>query len=448
MHESQKFAKMLHMKNVKKEQKRAIVVDIISPETSKEEALARFEELENLMKTYGGIVVMQTIQKRSSPDYETYIGSGKVAEIAEMAEELNANLLIINNLLKPRQIFKLNEVFRKRKQEKEGGTGDDAMKVWDRVDLILKIFDKHAQTTEAKLQIELASIKHMGPRIFGMGIELSQQAGAMGVRAGAGETNVEMMKRHLQKQELNLRKKLEHYNQIREGHRLRRRKHNYKTAALVGYTNAGKSSLLNALTKKEAYVADQLFATLDTRVGKLFIRPKTDSVNFNPGREVLVSDTIGFIQDLPPELIDAFKSTLAETVDADLILHVIDVRDPQIEMKIRVVEDILKQLGAGDKDKIYVFNKIDLIDFQELITGTKHDPEVMMEHLKTEPGPLRASKFTSHLLGWTSEEAKKQETPHHPGVLAETYAKFHPVFVSAHEGYNLEKLIERIEEEI
>jgi GTP-binding protein HflX len=304
------------------------------------------------------------------------------------------------------------------------------MKAWDRVDLILKIFSKHAQSTEAKLQIELASIKHMGPRIFGMGIELSRQAGAMGLRAGAGEANIEMMKRHLQKQELSILKKLKHYEIVHEGHRRRRKRQNFKTVAIVGYTNAGKTSLLNALTRKGAYVADKLFATLSTRVGKLWIPDSR--------REVLISDTIGFIQDIPPELIKAFKSTLAETVNAELILHVIDINDLQINKNIKVVEEILDQLGLQDKPKIYVFNKIDLVK-----TEDENEPK---EDIPREKSSLmKAGPDTAKALGWhTSKVTKKVSTK----SLKRKYRAFSSVFVSAKEKTNLKDLIHKIDERV
>ncbi len=398
---------------------KAILIDVIEPNTSEEEADRRLSELESLVKTYGGIVVIKTIQKKGIPDYQTYIGKGKVTEIMDIGEEKGAEILIINNLLKPRQLYELNERFRKAKSK---------MKAWDRVDMILKIFSKHANSTEAKLQIELASIKHMGPRIFGMGIELSRQAGAMGVRAGGGEANVELMKRHLQKQELSILKKLKHYEVIREGHRKRRRRQNFKTAAIVGYTNAGKSSLLNALTKKGAYVADQLFATLDTRVGKLWIQESS--------REVLLSDTIGFIQDLPPDLIKAFKSTLAETVDSEMILHVIDVNDPQIDKNVKVVEEILDQLGLQDKPKIYVFNKIDLV-------GRIDEPK--KEELMPKRSLMKAGKDTARRLGW---ESKKSDKSVNFSSLRLKYKKFTPVFVSAVEKMNLKELTRAIDEKL
>jgi len=353
---------------------RAILVDVIPPKMEKEIADRRLYELECLTRTFGGIVVVKIVQKRSLPDYKTYLGQGKLDELVAFAKANKVELIVINNILKPHQIFGIE----KRVER-------DNIAVWDRIDMILKIFQKHASTTEAKLEIRLAGIRHMGPRIFRMGMELGQQQGGIGVRGG-GETNIEIMKRHLEEQERNIRKQLERYSTHRGVHRAHRDRLGLKTASIVGYTNAGKSSLLNALTRKGAYVADELFATLDTRVAKLWLPNKSSVARIalnatdatspllketqetesplvkggNEGGLVLLSDTIGFIQDLPPQLIDAFRSTLEETVHADLILHVIDVTDPFMDEKISEVEGILSQLGVTNTRKIYVFNKIDL----------------------------------------------------------------------------------------
>ncbi len=320
------------------------------------------------------------------PDYRTYIGSGKLEELAHLAKEEKAEVLIINNLMKPGQMYNVAEYLRKQKLR---------MQVWDRVDLILKIFAKHAKTAEAKLQIKLAAIRHMGPRIFGIGQEMMQQAGGTGTRGGQGETNTELMKRHMFEQEQKVKQDLERLATGRAQQRKRRDRMGLKTVSVVGYTNAGKSSLVNALTNKGAFVADALFATLDTRVGKLWFPPEDD---LGRGSDVLVSDTIGFIQDLPPKLIDAFRSTLDETVDADLLLHVIDVSDPFLHEKIAEVEDVLTKLKVDGAPKIYVFNKIDLM-----------------------------------------KRAGKGVLPYAP-TLKKRYADFAPLFVSAHTGEGLEAL--------
>ncbi|MFH0928597.1 MAG: GTPase HflX [bacterium] len=320
---------------------RAILIDVVSPQTSREEGLTRLEEGESLVGTYGGIVVVKTLQKKAIPDYKTFLTPGKITEIKVMAKELKASYLILNNALKYRQIYELSEALRK-----------DKIQVWDRIDLILKIFAKHARTAEAKLEIELASIHHMGPRIYGMGLELSRQGGGVGT-SGIGETNTEIMKRHLKEQARRIVDKLKQYQKVRAGHRDNRRRTGLKTVSIVGYTNAGKTSLLNRLSGRKEYVANELFATLDTRVGKIYLP--------NAKVEILITDTIGFIRDLPPELIKAFASTLSEAANADLLVHVIDAFDPKRDEKIQVVEDILKSLGLESTPKIYVFNKMDLL---------------------------------------------------------------------------------------
>jgi GTP-binding protein HflX len=347
---------------------KAVLVDIIDHRTTKRESELRLYELESLVKTYGGIKTEELVQKRSDPAYKTFVGEGKITELLDKYENFDdLDVIIINNILKPRQIYNLEELCTNYQIQKRTENPEDLrwenpkkIKIWDRMDLILKIFDKHATTAEAKLQIELASIQHMGPRIFGMGMELSRQAGGIGT-VGAGESNTQMMKRHLQRRLKAVEDKIKHYSEVQKRHR-QKRSENFKTIALCGYTNAGKSTLIRSLThKKDTYVADELFATLDSRVGKLFLQESR--------QQLLLADTIGFIQDLPPSLIEAFKSTLAEIVDADMIFHVIDISDENLELKIRVVEEILVQLDVSlDIPKIYIFNKCDKLN-QKVING-------------------------------------------------------------------------------
>lgn len=321
---------------------KAILVDIIPPQMSAEDSLARLNELESLLVTYGGFVIVRKIQRKQMPNYKTYIGKGKVQEIKDDAKEAGASFIIINNLLKPQQLYNLEEIFR-----------DDKIVVWDKIDLILKIFEKHATTKEAKLQIEMASLKHLGPRIFKMGDELMRQGGGIGTR-GQGETNIEIMKRHIRRREIKIKQDLKKIEANQASQRRQRKNHGFETVAIVGYTNAGKSELLTSLSKKNVKVKNELFATLDSRIGKMYLNDLK--------KNVLVSDTIGFIRDLPPELIEAFKSTLAETIHADLLLHVVDSSDLEIEWKIKVVQEILEELDCGSKPTLYVFNKVDAIN--------------------------------------------------------------------------------------
>jgi len=390
---------------------KAVLIDIISSDVTKRESELRLEELNSLVKTYGGVSSEYIVQKRSNPNYKTYVGEGKLTELLDRFENFDdLDVIIINNILKPRQIYNLEEFcinyqIEKKKEDEESLRWENPkkIKVWDRVDLILKIFDKHATTVEAKLQIELASIKHMGPRIFGMGLELSRQAGGIGT-IGAGESNTQMMKRHLQKREKLIEGKIEQYGDVQRRHRDSRRNKNFKTIALAGYTNAGKSTLKRALTKKQnTYVADELFATLDSTVGELYL-PLSQ-------QKVMIADTIGFIQDLPPDLIDAFKSTLAEIVESDIIFHLIDISDKSLFLKIRVVEDVLRQLNVDkDKEKYYIFNKLDKLD------------EAVAE------GEMTLEEKNLLIMRLESE-----------------FADFFPIFISATDKSSLSELIERID---
>ncbi len=326
---------------------KTIIVDIAPRGLSAEELEHRMDELESLVTTYGGVTIVKRVQKRTTPDYHTFIGTGKLDEIVALWDELGAELLIIGNIMKPAQVWNVNEHLREMKSK---------VKAWDRVDLILKIFALHAVSPESKLQIELAAIKHMWPRIYGMGMELSRQGGGSKNAKWQGETNTEIMKRHLRNKELEIGRKLETYERTRALHRENRKRKWLLTVGIVWYTNAGKSTLFNTLTHKWVLAEDKLFATLGTSVGNIWLEHMGEK-----GGEILLNDTIGFIRDLPPDLIAAFSSTLEDSIESDLLFHVIDAGDTWIDEKMALVQSTLTQIHAM-QPRWYIFNKIDLVD--------------------------------------------------------------------------------------
>ncbi len=321
-----------------------LLISIIPKSVSDEMALQDLQETKALLETYGAELTEVLIQRREIHDKGSYIGEGKIREALDIIVKKNISIVVLNAIVKPSQIYEMKKNFLKRKPNIE---------VWDRIDLILQIFAKHAHTAEAKLQIELAAMRHMGPRIYGMGMELSRQTGGIGTR-GVGETNTELMKRHWREQMKKVKYKLNKLSIEKERQLQHRERIGLKTVSLIGYTNAGKTSLFNILTGKSKRVEDALFVTLDSAVGK-GILPRSK-------KGILFSDTIGFIRNLPTELIDAFRSTLQETISSELLLFIIDASDPDLENKILIVEDVLYQMGLTTKKRIYVFNKIDLIE--------------------------------------------------------------------------------------
>ena len=325
-----------------------ILISIVSPAYTKIEAMEDLDELKSLVSTYGGADVVDVIQRRMHPSGGTYIGSGKAEEIAEMVGKKKIDIIVINAIVNPTQLYHIQQLC---------WPYNPNIEVWDRVDLILHIFSNHATTAEAKMQIKLARMRHMGPRIYGLGESFSQQGGGVGTK-GLGETNVELMRRHWKEEMREIQSKLKEMEKGRAQQVERRHNLGFPTVSIVGYTNAGKTSLFNLLTGKKKLEADILFATLDSAVGKMYDREHN--------REILISDTIGFIKKLPPDLVDAFKSTLMESIHADVLLHVIDAADPKMDEKIQVVEHILDDLGLKDKKKIYVFNKVDQLEKEKL----------------------------------------------------------------------------------
>lgn len=315
---------------------------VIGPHDHINEQKNNFWEEETLLNFLGYEVVDKFFQHRKSIDSSTYIGSGKLFEIKNEVLKEKPDLIYLNEVLNPAIIFRVEQSF---------WAVSENINVWDRVDLILHIFERHANSVEAKLQIEAAQLRHLGPRIYGLGEELSQQYGAIGVRGGSGEKILEKMKRYLKFRIRAIEKKLKEIEKRKEFNIRRRKERKLPTISLVGYTNAGKTTLFNFLTEKNKASSEKPFTTLETVAGRIR----------KAGYPILVSDTIGFINNLPLFLIDAFKTTLMETLNADLIFHLIDLSDKNWQGKVKAVNEILNQLKI-DNDKVYlVFNKIDKV---------------------------------------------------------------------------------------
>lgn len=326
------------------EERRERAILVFTPEqneTWQEEEL--YEELKELSNTAGLDVVDYLVQHRNAPDAAYCIGKGKLEELSALCAARDADCVIFDHPLSPSQLHNLT-------------TALDA-KVLDKTMLILDIFAQRARSREGKLQVELAQASYLLPRLLGQGVNLSRQgggskSGGVGTR-GPGETKLETDRRRIRQRIQMIQQELEEVRKHREVQQKNKLRNNLPLVALVGYTNAGKSSLLNRLTDDNIYVQDQLFATLD---------PTTRAFYLPNGTKALLTDTVGFIRDLPSQLITAFKATLDELQYADLLLHVIDISNPNFENQLEAVETILQQLNLQEKPRIYVFNKIDCLD--------------------------------------------------------------------------------------
>lgn len=298
------------------------------------------KELAGLAKTAGAEVVATVIQKKDRPDNAYFLGKGKVEEIAMAAQNLEADLLIIDDEISPSQQRNL-----------ERATG---LRVIDRTALILDIFAQRAKSSAGKLQVELAQLQYNLPRLGGQGLVLSRLGGGIGTR-GPGETKLEMDRRKIHGRIHDLEEQLDKLKKQRKLHRSQRKESRIPTAALVGYTNSGKSTLLNALSDADVLAEDMLFATLDPTTRIVELGDEDEAKN----HQLLLTDTVGFIQKLPHTLVSAFQATLEETVEADLLIHVVDASNENYELQIKAVMEVLKEIGADEKPSIFVFNKAD-----------------------------------------------------------------------------------------
>ena len=315
---------------------RVFLVGVESKSTDISSLRESLDELAELATSAGGEVVGEGTQKVESPNPATYIGKGKAGEFATYCSQHNVDTVIFDDELSPAQTRNLEKIF--------------AVKILDRTALILDIFSQRARTREGKLQIELAQLQHLLPRLTRFWGHLSRQSGGIGMRGGEGETQLEADRRKVGERIDRITRDLEAVRQQRETQRAGRQRSQWPLASIVGYTNAGKSTLLNKLTGADVLAKDILFATLD---------PTTRRLRLPTNQNILLTDTVGFIRKLPHGLVEAFKATLEEVVQADLLLHVVDISHPQVDEQIEAVNAVLNEIGAGDKPVMMVFNKID-----------------------------------------------------------------------------------------
>lgn len=326
-------------------------------------------ELKLLAETAGSEVLEGLVQRRSTADPATYVGSGKVMEIKEVVQATGADTVICDGELEAAQLRNLEDRI--------------GVKVIDRTGLILDIFAQHAKSAEGKAQVEMAQLQYLKQRLRGWGGNLSRQAGGRAAGGagiggrGPGETRIETDRRRIGARISQLRRKLRGMDQHRDAKRAERRRHEVPSVAIVGYTNAGKSSLLNRLTGAGVLVENALFATLD---------PTTRRHTTSDGRVFTLTDTVGFVRHLPHDLVEAFRSTLEESVEADLLLHVVDASDPDPEGQIRAVREVLRDIGAGDVPELIVLNKADLASQTAIIALRANHPDAVVTSARTGRG--------------------------------------------------------------
>jgi len=330
---------------------RVLLVAVVDSKTRRWRVIQSLEELASLTNTAGGAVIENLMQVRHRFNPATLLGTGKAHELAAISEQLDIDLLIFDTELTAAQIRNIEDIV--------------GVRVIDRTTLILDIFSKHARTKEAKLQVELAQLEYRLPRLVGMGLEYSRLGGGIGTR-GPGEKKLEVDRRRIKERIATLKKmlkKIEHSKEVQ-----RKRRADIPKIAVVGYTNAGKSSLVNALTRSKLITSDQLFSTLDSNTKVLFVPPKY---------KMLISDTVGFLKNLPHDLIASFRATLAEVLEADVLIHIVDATAEDLEEKITTVNNVLEELCADTKQRVLVFNKIDRLFNEEKERFQQKYPKAM-----------------------------------------------------------------------
>ena len=365
-----------------KDTERAVLVAV----ERKSDQLARdLQELEELVMTAGGKAVEVIVQRRDAPSPSTYLGTGKVQEVKDACIAHHADLVVVDDELSPVQQRNLGEQIDRR--------------VLDRTQLILDIFAQRARTSEGKLQVELAQLTYLLPRLSSLYTKFERQRGGIGMR-GPGETKLEADRQRVRRRISDLNKQINEVSRHRRTQRANRAREGFPTAALVGYTSAGKSTLLNALAGAEVYADPKLFATLD---------PTTRRAKLPGGRPILISDTVGFIRRLPHHLVAAFRATLEETVEADVLLHVVDASSPEMEQQMEAVIDVLTDLHIQDKPIVTVLNKIDLVkDTSPLREMVANHPDTVYISALTGDG-LKQLMITIERVLAHAERRKRQE---------------------------------------
>ena len=358
-------------------QEKALLVGVIQPGMTESQIHEHLDELELLAETAGAKIAGRITQRVSKINPATFIGKGKAEELLNQAKELGVKLIVFDDELSPGQIKNYHKI-------------SDNVKVLDRSGLILDIFQKHAKTKEARTQVDLAYMEYLLPRLTRQWTHLERQMGGIGTRAGMGETQIEIDRRLIRTRISKLKKELTRIEKERDTQSYRRQSE--FRVSLVGYTNAGKSTLFKALTGSDVYIQDQLFATLDTTVRQLQI---------DESHPILLSDTVGFIRKLPHNLVASFKSTLKEVLEADLILVMLDISSAQIEDHFQTIENVLKDMGAQEIPQILVLNKVDLISDGNMIE--KRQREFPNSVTVSAQQHLRLSELKSRILGKMEE---------------------------------------------